>query len=136
MGMGNFASPEAHAHAHFFPFQQPFAGIPQLKAQMMIIRFGFDLDFFDFDLRLVLPGFPFFTLLFVLELAKIHHFTHRRIRFRRNLYQVYPAFLGNFERPFQRDNPKIDGFAISLIVVLFYNQTNLSRSYLPIDAIL
>jgi hypothetical protein len=44
--------------------------------------------------------------------------------------------LGNFQRPFKRDDPKVDRLAVSLTVVFFYNQTNFPRPYFPIDAIL
>ena len=68
-------------------FQEP-NHIPHLYIVIMSIRIRTELDLFDFDDLLLLPGLGFTLLLFVFELAEIHDLTNWRIGVWRNLDEI------------------------------------------------
>jgi hypothetical protein len=90
----DFPSPESDANFDFVAFFEPAACILDFELRMVFVRFGAQLDLFDFDLLLRFASFALLFRLFVDELAKIHNSGDRRLSVWRYFHQIKFGLLG------------------------------------------
>ena len=126
--MGDFTPAKANTHADLHAVFNPFTRIANLEAEVMIVRLGPQLNFFDFDILLLLASLAFATLLFVLELAVIHNAAHWRVGVARHFNQVQTFGLSHFQGISERNDADI--------FVCVVNEADFARSNLVIDAVL
>ncbi len=78
-----------------------------LKLIIVLIGLRSEFDLFDLDMLLLLLRLMLFFLLLVHILAMVHDLAYRRLRCRRDLYEVKSPFISNSERLRDRHDPKL-----------------------------
>jgi len=80
--------------------------------KIMIACFGTHLDFLDLKGGLFLLCFLLFFGQFIFVTTVIHYFADRRIRIRRNLYQIKPEITGTCQGFMERKNTELIPFGV------------------------
>ena len=97
-GTRHFASAEKDRGLDFIPFVQKTQHVVLLGVVVVIVHVNAELHFLDRDRLLVLLRLALFFLLLIEKLPIIHDAANRRLRSRRNLYQIQVLFAGHLER--------------------------------------
>lgn len=105
--VGDLATAKQNANLDLIPFVQPLARPVQFESDVIIVCLGADANFFDFDLLLPFFRFALFLMAFILEFAKIHDSTDRRLRIRSDFNQIQILVACNLECLGNRQNTQL-----------------------------
>ena len=113
--MRHFAAAEAQGDLHLVALLEELQHIAHLDVVVVGVGPGAELHLFDFDDLLLLAGFGFALLLFVLELAEVHDLADGRSCVGRDFDKVEARILGEALRLIGGHN--------SVLFTLLVNQT-------------
>ena len=107
----HFTSAKPQRYLDLVPgFEEPHH-IAHLHIIVVGIRVGTELDLFDFDDLLLLPGLALALLLLIFELSEVHDFANGRGGVRRDFYQIQPGINRHFNGTFWRDDADVFSFS-------------------------
>ncbi len=103
----HLASAEAQGDLYLVAIGQKLEHIAHLDVIVTAVRIWAELDLFDLNDLLLLTGFGFTLLRFVLKLAKVHDFANRRIGIWRDFDQVEPCLVSHFHGTTRSNNSDV-----------------------------
>ncbi len=122
----HFAAAEAQGNFDLVALFQKLEDVLHLDVIVMGVGVGPEFDLFHLDDFLLLSGFAFALLLFVLVFAKVHDLADRRVRVRRDLDQIEAGISGELHGFGGMNHPDIFTFGA--------NQANFGGTDSVIDA--
>ena len=122
--MDNFPASKKDRRFHLISLFEEPDDVVLLELVVMLIGIRSKLHFLDRDVLLMLLGFVKFLVQLVKVLAVIHDPADRRLRCRRNFYQVQTPLLRDFDRSRRSQN--------SELLILIVNDANLASADSPI----
>jgi hypothetical protein len=124
--MENLSAAEAEGELDLVTSQQELSGLFGLRVDVVVVCLGFETDFLQLYLLLVLAGFTLFFGLFIPKFAVVHDPTHWWDSIWRDFDQVESAVLGHLNSITDLDDADL--------VALFVNQSHFARTYAVIES--
>ena len=124
--MENLSAAEAEGELDLVTSQQELSGLFGLRVDVVVVCLGFETDFLQLYLLLVLSGFTLFFGLFIPKFAVVHDPTHWWDGIRSDFDQVETTLLGHLN--------SVTGLDDADLVALFVNQSHFARTYAVIES--
>ncbi len=124
--MENLSAAEAEGEFDLVTSQQELSGLFCLRVDVVVVCLGFETDFLQLYLLLVLAGFTLFFGLFIPKFAVVHNPTHWWDGIRGDFDKVETAILGHLNSVTDLDDADL--------VALFVNQSHFARTYAVIES--